>query len=279
MLRSLLRALSVSVIMALPAWAEPVAFQSRLNQAYVGVDGSGLLSANARGPQALVLDMVRLEGNRVAFRDPQSGLFLRAGVGSQTNLMVASAHIRGWETFEMLQDGPDVVLRAVQNGLYVGVDPHSSRLRAASNRARQGETYRLVPVGQSGGRTAAPAPLERPVQYDLVFAGHWVLDELVDSGIRNDRALRQARMTIGRRGAITGYSGCNEFSAILRETGPTFLVTSFSTVRAQCDGLAREIQDMLYLHLEDARHFAVGASGRLELRDSRGRVRAYFRRG
>ena len=188
MLRSLVRALVVTATLAMPSWAETVAFQSRLNQNYVGVDPSGLLAASARGPQALVLDMVRLDGNRVAFRDPQSGLFLRAGVGSQTHLMVASPHIRGWETFEMVQDGPDVVLRAVQNGLFVGVDPQGARLRAASAHARQAETYRLVPVGQPSQRQAAPAPLERPVQFDLPFAGDWVLDELVDSGIRNDRA-------------------------------------------------------------------------------------------
>ncbi|MEZ5750947.1 MAG: META domain-containing protein [Paracoccaceae bacterium] len=279
MLRSLVRALVVTATLAMPSWAETVAFQSRLNQNYVGVDPSGLLAASARGPQALVLDMVRLEGNRVAFRDPQSGLFLRAGVGSQTHLMVASPHIRGWETFEMVQDGPDVVLRAVQNGLFVGVDPQGARLRAASAHARQAETYRLVPVGQPSQRQAAPAPLERPVQFDLPFAGDWVLDELVDSGIRNDRALRQARMTIGRRGAINGNSGCNTFSATLLETGPTFRVTQLLTTRRGCQGLTREIEDMLYQHLRDTQHFSVNRAGRLELRDSRGRIRAYFRRG
>lgn len=282
MFRSLIRAVALLLATIAPASADMVAFQSRLTGQYVGVDGAGLLAAQARGPQALVLDMIRLDGHRVAFRDPQSGLFLRAGVGQQTFLAVASAHIRSWETFELLQDGPDVTLRPVQSGLFVGTDGSQPRLAANWGTRGQGQTFRLVPVG-----APAPQPVPQPPQEtsrapsaDLAFAGEWRLDDLFVNGAPvslNDRAMRQAQMRIGRRGALNGTSGCNAFDARLMEWRSAFRVEGFLTTRVGCQGDRREIERLLVGAVTEAAHFAV-VGGRLEIRDWNGRLRARMRR-
>lgn len=283
MFRTILRACAILAAMAAPAAAEMVAFQSRANGQYVGTDGSGLLQGRAAGPQALVLDMVRLDGDRVAFRDSDSGLFLRAGVGGQTNLMVASPHIRGWETFELTQDGPDVTLRAVQNGMYVGLDAASGRLRAAYQRPSLSTTYRMFPVSMQPQQPQAPQPPQQqaghPPRSDLPFAGAWVLEDLYGVDVRSDRAIRQARMTISLRGAIDGYSGCNSFSTQLLETRSAFTTDGIITTFRRCYGDAGAVERGFYDMLREAAHFGVAGSGLLEVRDWNGRLRARFRRG
>jgi heat shock protein HslJ len=281
MFRSLLRTCALLAAMTAPAMAEMVAFQARVDGGYVGTDGSGLLSGRAAGPQALVLDMVRLDGNRVAFRDPDSGLFLRAGVGGQTNLMVASPHIRGWETFELAQDGPDVTLRAVQNGLYVGLDAASGRLRAAYRTPSLSATYRMFPVSMQPANPPQAPQREagRVPQSNLPFAGGWVLEDLYGVDVASDRAVRQARMTIGWRGAIDGYSGCNSFSARLLETRSAFVTDDVVTTFRRCHGDAGAVERGFYDMLNDAAHFGVAGNGLLEVRDWNGRLRARFRRG
>ncbi|MCB1397760.1 MAG: META domain-containing protein [Rhodobacter sp.] len=279
MFRSLIRAAVLLLATIAPASADMVAFQSRLTGQYVGVDGAGLLAAQARGPQALVLDMIRLDGRRVAFRDPQSGMFLRAGVGQETFLAIASAHIRGWETFEMVQDGPDVTIRSVQNGLYVGTDGRQPRLAANWGTRGQGQTFRLVPVGAPAPQPV-PQEMSRAPATDLAFAGFWRLDDLFVNGAPvslNDRAMRQVQLTIGRRGALNGTSGCNEFDARLMEWRSAFRVEDFLTTRVGCQGERREIERLFVGAVTEAAHFAV-VGGRLEIRDWNGRLRARMRR-
>lgn len=261
-----------------PALAETVAFQSRLTGGYVGTDRSGLLVADARGPNALVLDMIRLDGRRVAFRDPDSGQFLRAGVGEQTFLAVASPHIRGWETFELVQNGPDVAIRAEQNGLYIGTDG-SPRLTARWATRGQGQLFRLVPVGTPA---PAPAPAQqpaqqsaeqgRPIAHDLPFAGRWVLDDLFVAGV-NDRAMRRASVQIGDRGALSGDTGCNTFSARLMDYRSAFRTENFLITRRRCQGVRDTVERHFSEAMAEAAHFA-RIGNRLEIRDWNGRLRA-----
>jgi len=280
MIRSLMRAAAVILATMAPAGADMVAFQSRLTGQYVGLDGAGLLAAQARGPQALVLDMIRLDGRRVAFRDPQSGLFLRAGVVQETFLAVASAHIRGWETFELLRDGPDVTIRSVQSGLFVGTDGSQPRLAANWGTRGQGQTFRLVPVGAPAPQPLPQQDTSRAPSADLAFAGFWHLDDLFVNGAPislNDRAMRQAQLTIGRRGSLDGTTGCNEIHARLMEWRSAFRVEDFLTTRVGCQGARREVERLFTSSLTEAAHFAVVA-GRLEIRDWNGRLRARMRR-
>lgn len=96
-------------------------------------DHGGLIGAAVPDTaRASAFDMVRLDGNRLAFRDLASGDYLRAGVGQGTHLMVASPHIRGWETFEMVGLPGAVALRSIQNGRYLTVEPGPAGLVSAT---------------------------------------------------------------------------------------------------------------------------------------------------
>jgi len=278
MLRTLIRACALVALTAVPALAETVMFQSRLTGGFVGIDRSGLLAANASVRQALVLDMVRLEGRRVAFRDPDTGDFLRAGVGQQTYLAVASPHIRGWETFELMQDGQDVTLRSVQNGLYVGANG-DRRLAATWGTRGRGQMFRLVPVGVQA--PAAGTGAHRPTS-DLPFAGSWVLDVLFQRGRAlslNDQALRQAQLRIARRGGLSGTTGCNTFDAALLEQGSMYEVQDFIMTRRRCHGARGEVARYFREALSDAAQFTLIGGDRMELRDHTGALRARFVRG
>ncbi|PVH28153.1 META domain-containing protein [Pararhodobacter oceanensis] len=273
----ILRAVAVALLLALPAAADTYSFQSRINGLYVGVDGAGVLSAQVGAADALVLEMVPLRGRQVAFRDPQSGRYLRAGVGQQTYLAVASPHIRGWETFEMIGSGSDIALRSVQNGLYVGTDGRATRLRAAWASRGAGQEFRIT-------RRSGEAPQMEPQapRQDLDFAGGWVLERLYEGGRRvalGDPALRQAQLQIGRRGGVSGDSGCNGFDARILVGSARYVVEDFLITRRRCQGETGEVERLLTRALGDAAQFNLVGAGRMEIRDASGRLRARFFRG
>lgn len=261
MLGKALRACALLVAMALPASAELVTLQSMLTGQSVSVDASGLLAVR-RGP-ALTLDMIRLNGNRVAFRDPQSGLFLRAGIGSQTQLGVASEHIRAWETFELREAAAGVSLLSVQSGAFVGFDGIEPRLNARWGTQGLGQTFRLVPAA------AAVAPASLP------FAGNWTLHDLFSSYGLDARLLQVASLRIGASGALNGQSGCNSFQARLNSQGSDYRVDDFLTTRVRCSGWEGTIETMYYAALTDTVQVTM-VGNRLELRDRQGILRARF---
>ena len=122
--------------------------------------------------------------------------------------------------------------------------------------------------------------MSRAPATDLAFAGFWRLDDLFVNGAPvslNDRAMRQVQLTIGRRGALNGTSGCNEFDARLMEWRSAFRVEDFLTTRVGCQGERREIERLFVGAVTEAAHFAV-VGGRLEIRDWNGRLRARMRR-
>lgn len=260
----LARACAVLLALALPAGAEMVTLHSVLTGHAVGVDASGLLAVR-RGP-AVTLDMIRLAGNRVAFRDPQSGLFLRAGIGAQTQLGIASEHIRAWETFELHQTVGGVSLLSVQSGAWVGFDGVEPRLNARWGTQGRGQAFHLVPAG---GAAAAAAPLP--------FAGSWVLDELFGGGRPlglDVRVVQGATLQIGADGALDGHSGCNSFSAQMHRQGTGFQVGDFLTTRVGCQA-GRSVERMLYSAITGATQVTLFGN-RLELRDIHGLLTARF---
>ncbi len=275
MIRPLLRALAVLAALAAPAAAEIVSIEAVQPEARVGLDGAGMLSI--RGQGALHLEMIRLNGNRVAFRDPQSGMFLRAGVGQATQLSVVSPHIRGWETFELIPTARGHALRSVQNGLYVGADPAEPRLAAVWGTAGLGQTYRLRPV-----TLTRPAPDLRPV-VTQAHVGRWRLDTLYGAGGQpmplDAQAVAQMHLGIDAQGALSGNGGCNSFNArLVRENG-ALAVRDFLTTRRGCANPARQVEILFHAALTGARHFTLlQGSQWLDLRDENGSVRARFRR-
>jgi|GEM_PF-1036525 len=294
-LLSLAAAIAVSLLTPLAASAETVAFQSRQNGNYLAFDSSGVLAARAAGPEAQLFELIRLERDRVAFRDPSSGRFLRAGVTAATYLALGERHIRGWETFEMRQDGPDITLRSVQNGKFVraGVGPET-RLAAVSEQARGWETFRLVPVTmQRGPASTGPAPApdtlasgaarrgpatEANVPADLWFAGRWRVADVHDGAGRgmaglNDRILREIEIDIDRSGRVAGYSGCNHFTGQIVELGVRNRVEHFVTQKRGCAPARGEIQRAFYDGLT-AMEAVAGSPGRMvEVFDRNGRTR------
>ncbi len=273
MIRSLLRALTLMIAFSAPALADVVSMQSAQTGQIVGVDGAGLLSLT--GGTRLTLEMIPLTGNRVAFRDPQSGLFLRAGVGQDTLLAVASPHIRGWETFEMIDNGRGVALRSVQNGQYVGADPQNPQLAAVWGTMGMGQRFHLVRVGAA----VQPRP---PVVTPADFNGAWQVTALFENGRAVDfsnAGLRRAHMAIDRVGAVIGTNGCNQFDAQLSVQGGRTRVEHLMLTRARCYGEENEISTLFNASLTDAFRFERVQGGQvLEISDSAGRLRARLQR-
>ncbi|MCW1934870.1 META domain-containing protein [Pararhodobacter zhoushanensis] len=274
MLRPFLRAAALVLTLASPAAAELVSMQAVQPATRVGIDPSGRLSLH--GGTAMTLDMVQLEGNRVAFRDPQSGLFLRAGVGAQTELAIASPHIRSWETFELIPNGPGFALRSVQNGMYVGADPANPRLAAVWGTRGMGQTYLLQPVGQT--RPFLPVRPAAPQDY----VGGWQLETLYRNGrpvALDPQAIAGAYMNIARLGAVEGNSSCNQFDARIGGHDDTIVVRNIITTRRACGGDVRQVENLFYQSLQEVRRFVMlQGSGRLDMRDANGTLLASLRR-
>ena len=231
MMNPILKTLGLGLVLASAALAAPatasaetVLLQSVQNGRYVAAGRDGYLAANTdQGARAQGLELVRLEGNRVAFRDPASGRFLRAGVTGSTLLAVGAPHIRGWETFEMRRlGGGQIALRSVQNGRYVraGVG-RGALLAAVSERVAGWETFRLVPFD---ARAEAPRPPheERPRDERVDLAGSYRVIAVANPGGRGverlERSLsRGTQVTIQRGGAFSGTVGCNQFNGEMRQ--------------------------------------------------------------
>jgi hypothetical protein len=106
--------------------------------------------------RAEAFEMIRLGGNRVAFRSLRNGSYLRAGVGQGTHLMSASPHVRGWETFEFVGQAGGVALRSVQNGRYLTVERNDAGLvSATADRIGPRELFRISTI------SPPPAPPDR----------------------------------------------------------------------------------------------------------------------
>ncbi|MBD8892946.1 META domain-containing protein [Roseibium litorale] len=195
------------------AKADEVLLQSAKSGLYVTVV-NGTLAAWARDArQATKLDTVRLDGNKIAFRDIRSGTYVRAGVGQNTMLAAGSPHIRSWETFELNRIGRgEVALRSGQNGLYVraGVGPRS-HLAAVSQRARGWEAFRMVDVRNTGGHNAGGG-----IDLRALSGDYRITHAAADNGflVRLGQELAgSARMSIQRRGILSATVGCNSISA------------------------------------------------------------------
>lgn len=241
------------VVAAVPALSETVIFQSRLTGNYLAFDRQGLLASIARGPQAQPFELIRLDGNRAAFRDPASGRFLRAGVGQGTHLALGEAHIRAWETFELTRlGGGDVRLRSVQSGAFVGYDG-TGPLHARWGTAGAGQTFRMAPVTLPArsppGAHAHGADLWQ-IPRDFAFAGHWQLQTIFDLRLQplpfDTSMVRDVWLAFDRQGAVRGHSGCNGFTAQLMESANVRRIERFLTERAGCVRARLDVQSAFY---------------------------------
>jgi hypothetical protein len=202
------------------AKAEQIVLQSVHSGKYVTLVNGRLAATAPNARRASMFDTVRLEGNRMAFRDLRTGTYLRAGVGKGAFLAPGSPHIRGWETFEVQRlRGGAVALRSAQNGRYVraGVGA-GSRLAAVSPHARGWETFRLVSIQDliNGGNENAGRG--GPDLGDI--AGTYRITHVaVKNGflVRLGRDLaQQSSLSLSDRGNVRVSVGCNTMSAKVR---------------------------------------------------------------
>ncbi|SHL43542.1 META domain-containing protein [Roseibium suaedae] len=223
-----LLALTLVLAAGAAAKADEVLLQSAKSGLYVTVVNGTLAASAQDARQAVKLDTVRLEGNKIAFRDVRSGTYVRAGVGQGTMLATGSPHIRSWETFELDRTGRgEVALRSSQNGLYVraGVG-RGSHLAAVSERARDWETFRLVDVRNAGGHQDRPRPGQgngngnhnagQGPDLSSLIGNYRITHVTADNGflVPLGRELAgRARMSIEGRGNLSATAGCNSISA------------------------------------------------------------------
>ncbi|MDP3980773.1 MAG: hypothetical protein Q8Q33_05105 [Chlamydiota bacterium] len=85
----------------------------------------------------------------IALKSKHNGYYVRAGVGSRTQLAAISKHVRGWEKFTLLNlsDG-SIALRSVQNAKYIGIGTNGL-LEARSSRISEREKFVMINVGQN----------------------------------------------------------------------------------------------------------------------------------
>lgn len=204
---------------AAPAAAEEMMLISTHTRDFIGADASanGILKGVPRQGQALVVDRIQLDGAKVAFR-AANGKFVRAGVSQKTYLAAASAHIRGWETFEIVRvSNAKFAIRSVQNGLYVRLGP-DGRLAAVSNDIGSRETF----SSRAADQAAAPEPERenrpgaRPNNDGVDLAGRWRVHRVrtfdgslvaIPGALRGNTFVR-----IRDNGRMSASTGCNDIS-------------------------------------------------------------------
>ena len=202
------------------AAAAEIYLKSKHSGKYVGVTG-GRLAANTVDPaRALRLDMVRLRGNKVAFRSVRDNKFVRAGIGQGTFLASGSPHMRGWETFQLMQLGNGTVaLKSVQNGKLVraGVGEKSFLAAVSSGKPRAWELFTLAPASSGGSAASGSGSAQH-------IAGTWRLISVAttQTGVLtrlSPELSRASRISIAAAGRVTATVGCNSVTGSISQNG------------------------------------------------------------
>lgn len=206
-------ALFVVTAAAGQARAAEVLLQSAMTGQFVRVQG-GTLAASGHADNAVRLELVRLQGSKVAFRS-RDGSYVRAGVGQQTLLAAGSPHVRGWETFEMVPGNRGVSLRSVQNGKFVTVDGRTGRL-SATGRTRGASTEFNMPGAPRDN--AAQGGGNRPqVRWDGNWTQIWIASP--NGNLHRPPSSARAQFSIGRDMSVSTTMGCNRLNTRLTVDG------------------------------------------------------------
>ena len=220
----------------LSASAEEVFLRSNHSGKYVARTDGMLTASAASSGQALKLDMVRLDGNKVAFRVVSDASYVRAGVGSGTFLAGGSPHIRGWETFRLIPlGGMAHALKSEQNGKLVraGVGQGSLLAAVSEGKPRAWEIFDIVPAravqGQSGSRAAVSNAVRgswRILKVAAIQSGHLTtLSDALSDGTRID---------IAADGGMSANVGCNRINASIAQSGGSWQASSPIQTKMLC---------------------------------------------
>ena len=176
---------------------------------FVTVEG-GLMQATAERPgNSDRFELVRLQGNRIAFKHVSSGTYVRAGIGQDTLLGTGSPHIRGWEIFELhMRGGQTFNLKSVQNGKWVraGLTQRSKLAAVTVQSPSSWEKFEFV---KPQAANAAATPTHIPQLSEL--NGTWSVHSVVIRGnyTKIDRnQLGHNELTFSN-GSLSFYVGCN----------------------------------------------------------------------
>lgn len=231
-LRNVLSILTIvfATVVAGAASAADVLIQSDWSGSFVRLQ-RGMLHANANPDQAARFEMIRLNGDRVAFR-AQDGSFVRAGIGRRTQLGSGSPHIRGWETFELVRNGRHSALRSVQNGKFVEVDARSGALSATALHAEGRASIRVINAPSRNPGAGGNRP--RPPRVD--WTGRWSQMWLAspNGNLHRPPSGARADFTISVDRQVEMTAGCNRVSARLMINGTRARFNSVFTTRMRC---------------------------------------------
>lgn len=239
MYRKLLLTIAAVAVMtstAVPALSDEIVLISSHTRDFIGADAAngGTLKGVPLEAQALVVDRITLDGNKVAFR-ALDGKFVRAGVGAQSMLAAASAHIRGWETFEIVRvTNAKFAIKSVQSGKYVSLNANG-RLTASAANIGSRETFssRVADV-------PAPQPLPPVIDFDddVDLAGNWRIHRVrtldaslipLPASIRGD-----SFVNVRANGRFTASTGCNDISGRVRAEEDLVQFTNVAATRMFC---------------------------------------------
>lgn len=249
--RKLISILAVFLMMtgaAAPVVADEIVLISSHTRDYIGPDASGMLKGVPNEAQALVVDRITLDGNKVAFR-ALDGKFVRAGVGQQTLLAATSAHIRGWETFEIVRvTNAKFAIKSVQNGKYVSIGANG-RLSATAADIGTRETFSAKAASPQRPNPPPPPPQPEVEDDDADVAGFWKIHRIrtVDSTlISMPQSIRnEALISIRANGRFEATTGCNEITGRVRAEGGLVRFSNVSTTRRFCIGDAGNFELLL----------------------------------
>ena len=243
-----------------PVVAEEVVLISTHTRDFIGAEAgvNGVLRGVPLETQALVVDRITLDGNKVALR-AANGLFVRAGVGADTLLAAASQHIRGWETFEIERlSASKFAIRSVQNGLYVRLGP-DGRLAAVSNNVGSRETFSSRPAaGQQAEAQPEPMPEARPQDERIDLSGRWRIHRVrtfdgslmaIPAGLRGDSFIR-----IRDNGRMSASVGCNDISGAVRHEDELVQFGEVMTTKKLCFDEAGQMELLLLIAFDHSRN-------------------------
>jgi heat shock protein HslJ len=257
-------ALAASTLLAAlvtPAQSAEVLLQSALTNAFVRVS-SGTLAANGHADNALRVEMIRLEGDRVAFR-ARDGSYLRAGISQQTLLATGSAHIRGWETFQLVRAGSGFAFRSVQNGKYVEVDRASGRLSATATVRGTHSQFSMI---NAPGRAAARAPA-------FNWTGSWNQIWIASPNGRLHRPPTGSRVefTVADNLSIATSMGCNRLSTAMRINAQSARFSGVTQTKRSCGNQQQGYEQGMAIAFDAIRSWEF-REGQVAFLDSAGRT-------
>lgn len=208
------------------ASASEIFIQSALTNGFVR-QNAGVMVANGHADNAIRFTMVRLGGERVAFRAP-NGTYLRAGVTRDTLLAIGSPQVGGWETFEMVRFLDGVGLKSVQNGKFVEVERRSGRMSATGGVRATQALFRLV---GAPGQGAGQGPR---VDWTGRWAQLWVASN--DGRLLRPPQGGRVDFTISTGREVEANVGCNQMRTRLSVDGRSVRFTPVMMTKKGCPG-------------------------------------------